>query len=777
MRIFEFADFILDETERTLFRGGEAVQLAPKVFDTLVVLVKNHNRLVTKDALMQEIWRDTFVEENNLTQYIFVLRRVFSENNEGRKFIETVPRRGYRFVADVREISVNAERGMRSAELKTASGEFEISNLKSPIDEATEIEKANFERAAEKSSTDEAKKTPPDERQSADDGRPADIEKTHSALRAPRPALESEPPQKLRQRFVFLSLLTLLLVALGGSFVLRRAEKTWSPENLKFKRLTESGDLFGAAISPDGNSLAYVTRGKSNEVRLKNISTDSEIVVARADSGEFNSPRFSPDGNFIYYAYVEPNQNGAAFRVPVFGGEPRRVAENLFSEFSVSPDGGAIAFPRRIESEKKHVVVVASTDGSGGERTVAECGDPDFFELWGPAPAWSADGARLTVATGNFGAKQRGLLDINLQTGERRELPLKDKWLYIARLEWTSDDALVVAAKKEAGENLQLWQIKFPDGAAARITNDAGEYSTFDLDRAAKRIAATQTTENFHLWLFDRETKQAKQLTFGANHREGLEGLAFAPDNRILYTLADKNEYDIFSMNADGSDVRQLTKHAGRLNIAPAAAPDGNSIAFVSDRADGATTRVWLMNADGSNPKQLTPASSDAQTVEGDPYFSPDGQWIYYTFYRSGRGSIYKISVEGGEPIEVRRDAAVPVVSPDGREIAVNVFDDTAARQWQLRVQSLDGTIDKSFDFPIFFRRSRWLPAAPRTLVTAGTELDGNNLWLTNLETSERRQITDFKAERIDRFDVSKDGRFFVVARGSELYDAVLIEK
>jgi len=86
-----------------LFREGERVELAPKVLDTLILLVENHEHLVTKDELIKRLWPETFVEESNLTFNVSTLRRVLGDDrNNGNRFIETVPKRGYRFIATVR---------------------------------------------------------------------------------------------------------------------------------------------------------------------------------------------------------------------------------------------------------------------------------------------------------------------------------------------------------------------------------------------------------------------------------------------------------------------------------------------------------------------------------------------------------------------------------------------------------------------------------------------------------------------------------------------------
>src|ERR1044071_7134279 len=97
---YEFGRFRLKVAERVLLREGELVPLTPKVFDILVTLVEHGGQVVSKDDLMKRVWPNTFVEEGNLTQNISLLRKALGETAGGVQFIETVPRRGYRFVAD-----------------------------------------------------------------------------------------------------------------------------------------------------------------------------------------------------------------------------------------------------------------------------------------------------------------------------------------------------------------------------------------------------------------------------------------------------------------------------------------------------------------------------------------------------------------------------------------------------------------------------------------------------------------------------------------------------
>src|SRR5215510_14560921 len=112
---FEFGPYRLDLLERILLRNGEAVPLAPKVFETLVLLVENGGHILEKDELLKKLWPDTFVEENNLAQNIFQLRKALENMSNGSRFIETIPKRGYRFTADLTRINSVAHTSLRAA--------------------------------------------------------------------------------------------------------------------------------------------------------------------------------------------------------------------------------------------------------------------------------------------------------------------------------------------------------------------------------------------------------------------------------------------------------------------------------------------------------------------------------------------------------------------------------------------------------------------------------------------------------------------------------------
>src|SRR3954462_15316277 len=135
--VYEFGEFHLDLEKRLLCRDGDPVPLTSRVFETLVFLVTNHGRLLEKEHLMDAVWPDCIVEENNLTQNISTLRRVFGEKPGTHRFIVTVPGRGYRFVAGGRTRPPNGrpeDPGVSPRKITPAAMELsEVASVSQPI--------------------------------------------------------------------------------------------------------------------------------------------------------------------------------------------------------------------------------------------------------------------------------------------------------------------------------------------------------------------------------------------------------------------------------------------------------------------------------------------------------------------------------------------------------------------------------------------------------------------------------------------------------------------
>src|SRR6266436_3149356 len=139
---YRFGQFALDSRKRTVSRADSPISLTPKAFDVLLFLVQNPNRLVTKEELLQAVWVDTFVEEGNLTQYIYHLRKALGDNPEDARLIVTIARKGYQFTGDV-TVTEAADIARKPAVQVPAIGNSRVDaqpSLKYPIEE--EIPKA-----------------------------------------------------------------------------------------------------------------------------------------------------------------------------------------------------------------------------------------------------------------------------------------------------------------------------------------------------------------------------------------------------------------------------------------------------------------------------------------------------------------------------------------------------------------------------------------------------------------------------------------------------------
>jgi len=124
--VYEFGLFRLDPGERRLFREGRPIALRAKIFDTLCVLVEVHGHLVDKDDLIHRVWPDAVVEEGNLAHNISALRKTLGEPATGQKYVETVPGRGYRFVAEVREVKRRESGPWGESRLQAAKPAFAL---------------------------------------------------------------------------------------------------------------------------------------------------------------------------------------------------------------------------------------------------------------------------------------------------------------------------------------------------------------------------------------------------------------------------------------------------------------------------------------------------------------------------------------------------------------------------------------------------------------------------------------------------------------------------
>jgi DNA-binding winged helix-turn-helix (wHTH) protein/Tol biopolymer transport system component len=752
---YDFSPFRLDLERRVLLREGKVVPLTPKLFDTLLALVERHQDIVSKDELLKFVWPDSFVEEGNLTQNISMLRKLLGENADDPHFIETIPRRGYRFVAEVREImGQKAELASQPAPAPDAP----MSNA--PVSDAPVSD------------------TPVSDTPVSDTPVSDTLEPAPAPRAIPHPQINEPPGRRIPKRAAF-ALLALGIggLAYGAYLLVGRfvSLKPPAPKALTVNRLTYTGKASRIAISPDGKYVAEaVAEGGKQSLWLRQVVTASEIQIAPPAEVSYVSLIFSADGNFIYFVRGSgngPNEGsftdrGTLYKMPVLGKSEKKLLENVDSHITLSPDGEWLAFMRRYPKQGKSSLILARTDGSG-EKELATRKSPDDFLPGGPA--WSPDGKIIACTNNVFTADTpyRGVVGIRVADGSERPIGSKHWYGATRKLAWLADGSglLVLGAEYSRGLN-QVWRLSYPGDEAVRFISDLNNYADLSLTADARTMAVVRADRVVNLWVApEGDAGRAKLITSGTGREDGVRGLTWTHDGRLVYRSMSGEAPQIWIIGADGSGARQLTID-GSEHFDPEVSPDGRYIVW-SSSATG-QRNIWRMGLDGSNPTQITQGSN-----KWFPQYTPDGNWLLYVVSHS----LAKVSAEGGAPaLLTKGGTSRPTLSPDGKWVAYNRLDE-ASGQWQIAVLPINGeAAPRIFDAPSpnTFRAVRWTPDG-RGVAYAVTADGVSNIWSQPLDGGPPSQLTRFKDQLIFDFAWSRDGKLLALSRGSVNSDVVLV--
>lgn len=779
---YSFNNFTLDLEKRVLLRDGEPVPLTPKAFDTLALLVRRSGHVVGKDELLEEIWADAFVEESTIAQNVFTLRRALGQSHTENQFIETVPKHGYRFIADVKAVD-GATNGRRDIRRQSAAhdgiGGEKISDAETG---SAEIGGAEAIEAASK----DARVDGSEERDSAA------VSVAAYAASNPPPASHSDLlPAKRHARFslqtkLLAPILFLLAVAVAvGVFRYTQINEaasdfaTPSPRT-RTTQLTNTGHVLRAAVSPDGKYVAYIQSERGQEsLWLRQVEIASGIELVPPSGSHFVGITFSPDGNSVFYVkYGEEAAGSGLYQVPVLGGAARKILTRVDSQISFAPDERHFVFARNDLSRKESHLIIANLDDEGQRHLSARAG---VHWITDAAPAWSPDGQTIIFTARTQASKAAGttasLVEVRVADGGQKLLDTRP-WDAIQAIEWLADGTgLIVAARDNASLLAhQLWQIDYPGGGARAITKDLNSYSSAGVTADMKSLVTILHRRIANLWIVPGDrASEAVQIHSGNSKDLGWTlGVEWLRDGKIVYGSTASGKEDVWLMNADGGNQKQLTTNAG-ANFEPTVSDDGRTMIYVSKAADAGQC-LWKMNLDNGERTQLTDGGFDWR-----PDISPDGRWVVYMSVIKDSPTLWKTSLGGGEAAIQLSDkiAAVPRVSPDGRFIAcfyraqVETFS-------KLAVIPFDGGEPvKVFDrSPTTFVEAgiQWTPDG-RALSFIDNRDGVSNVWLQPLDGSPPKQLTNFTSETIFRFAWSPDGKMIVAERGTETGDLVLINR
>jgi Tol biopolymer transport system component len=444
---------------------------------------------------------------------------------------------------------------------------------------------------------------------------------------------------------------------------------------------------------------------------------------------------------------------------------------DVHSPVTFSPDGAQIAFIRRVDEPRQTSIVLADADGKN-QRTLLTRTWPQAFSTLGLA--WSPDGKTLAVATKEVDGQDE-LVAVNIVDGDVKRIGER-AWGVAGNLAWLPDGkAVVLLARQNAvARKSYVWRVPYPAGEAKKITDDVSLYLTNSLSVSSDgRLAVLQGFIHSAIWVAPRgDVKRARRVLQGIAPRyEGVDGLAWTADRRLLYTAYTGDNLSIWSMASDGGQLRHLTRSdPGVVDTQMCVTADGRYMVFQSNRSRA--LEIWRANTDGTRLTQLTTGGGNSL-----PSLSADGRWVVYTSTRHGRATLWRIGIDGGKAVQVTdRPSSWPQVSPDGTRIAHTApADSTDARLTIIPFEH--GSPLKSFPVPrsglIGRRVMRWTPDGSAIIYKD----DMRGLWRQGLDQAQPQLVHGFEELTVQHLAWSFDGKDLAYTSGLTTQEIILIDQ
>ena len=533
-----------------------------------------------------------------------------------------------------------------------------------------------------------------------------------------------------------------------------QTKSAFSFQTMKIARLTSTGKTTAAAISPDGKYVVHVVDdGDQQSLWMRQVSISSNVQINPPADVSYLGLTFSPSGDYLYYNMWDKKNPYALFQMGVLGGTAKKLVSDIDSNVTFSPDGKQFAFVRGNPSQGEVSVILANADGTAERPLATRRMVPGPFS----GPAWSPDGkviawpATYSDASGIYTT----LVEVQLADGSQRTIN-SQRWWRVGDLAWLRDGSgLVFTARESFASPAQIWYVSYGEGQVRKITNDLNDYVSLSLTAESDDLVTVESERVSNIWIARTDDlHRASQITY--SKFDGVEGISWTPDGKIVYTSGASGKLDLWLMEANGTGQKQLTADAGNARV-PSVSPDGRYIVFMSDRTG--TSHIWRIDIDGSDARQLTNGNG-----EWAPAFAPNGQWVFYMLSSGGAG---KVPIDGGDTIRVIDKASGGVaISPDGKWIASGL---TATKIAIYPVEG--GEPHRILDIPRFY--ASWTPDG-RALAYLDKR-DGSTISTQTIDGGTTKQLMDFKPDRIFRFSWSRDGKQLALARGSSSNDVILI--
>jgi len=616
-RYLEFGEFRLDTVERALTRKEQPVPLTFRCYDLLLTFVNNAGHLLTHDELMNSVWEDASVDRSSLKQTIATLRKTLGDEHEQPRFIQTVPKFGYRFVAPVEQlpdedIVLVAERSRMTV--------------------------VDYEERS--SDPDSERKSP-----------------------------------SLVKNSVWVGSIA-LLIALGGFALWDLVSRSRSnPDFLSYSwRALSADDKEGVtAISPNGEFIIFFEHAEqADRLKMKRLAGEESITILPNIDIPVWGTTISHDNNYVYYILAERESSatvGTLYRISVLGGQPRKILEGITGGPTLSPDDSKVAFIRS-GAGGESMLMTADT-GDGGDEHIVSSSDTQA-PLWNPA--WSPDGKSIVCFTRE--KREDGtyynLVEITPAGGELRRITEPSK-KYIWWHSWMHDGSGLLAVKSDDVTNLrQLVFISYPGGEITKISNDLNQYSAMSASDDGTKIVTNRFERQSNIVITDENGNGAAPLQLYACCPDTVSWIS---EDEIVFDAFADGKRSLWTMLVNGTGQKKLFSTDAQ-DWAPDASPDAQSIVFLSTRSG--SRQIWKSHWDGTKPQQITHVAVDVDSPRYSSdgsyiYFSmlADGKWLVARIGANG----------GAPETVVDQNTGVWDISPDGKSIAYSFWPDDSEHQ------------------------------------------------------------------------------------------------
>jgi Tol biopolymer transport system component/DNA-binding winged helix-turn-helix (wHTH) protein len=613
---WRFGVFEVDAHRGELRRSGVPLKLRDQSFQILVALLQNPGEIVTREELRRRLWpSDTFVDfDHSLNTAMMKLRDALGDSTEAPIYIETIPKRGYRFIApvaltDALDPAANARNNPGSMSLR---------------------------HGAELLSRGESIRS----------------DRNH------RPALTAG-----------MLLVLGFAIAAGLAFYrkagLTHAGKNSSPAVPQIVPITSAiGIAEDPVISPDGRAIAYVWDGpdrKHADVYTFLIGSELPLRLTYTVKGVVGHPAWSPDGREIAFTRCD-GSNGEVYVVPAFTGRERRLTSvecqyDGPAPVAWSPEGATLFISDRCSPDAEFGLVSFSF-ATGEKRCLTQIGGFGYSKRH--KLSISPDGKTLAFIPAPSSVVCE-IYRISV-SGDTPRLLLRDGEACVA-LMWTPDGKSIIFLS-ERTRLPSLWRI--PANGGGRIEPET-EYPTVgSFSRDGKRfVFAEQTTSNPPaVWRADLARAGGPVLgtkkLISTQYWER-DAQPSADGRRIVWISERSARGELWVSNGDGTDALQLT-HVRRHAGTPHWSPDGKWITFDCHMDDG--PQVMIIDSEGRNLRQITHGA----TTNVVPSWSPDGRSIYFVSKRTGRFEVWVHALDTGAETQLTTNGGFnPVASIDHR--------------------------------------------------------------------------------------------------------------